>query len=106
MRGDYIRVKGINFFPEKQLMYTFQGITFKRTNVKKQSDKLTEKEIENLLSNYFKDRSYMKRTDFQYICGFTKSTILRQIWILLGKNILKVSGNRNAPIYEKGEELK
>ncbi len=106
MRGDYIRVKGINFFPEKELMDNFKDINFKKATNKKHSDKLTNKDIENLLSNYFKSHSYMKRADFQYLCGFTKTTALRHIRILVNNNILKANGNRNSPLYEKGEKLK
>ena len=99
IRAESIRFKSVTFRPEIELKKTLATTTFQRTPVKKHSKKLSDGEIENMLTELFKEQVYLTRAELEQKCGYTRSEAIRRINLLLEEGKLIKKGYRNAPIY-------
>lgn len=99
MRGDYIRVRTIKFLPEKKLKTALTGVTFERVHTGKHSPEYSDEEMLGLLDEYFDDHQFILRSELEQLCGFTKSTALKMLKMLVEKGVLKKEGTRVCPVY-------
>ena len=60
---------------------------------------LTNEEIDLQLTKYFRTHPFMRRYDFQYLCGMARSTAMRHIRRLRDEGKLKNMGGAMQPIY-------
>ncbi|GCB34222.1 hypothetical protein KGMB02408_11670 [Bacteroides faecalis] len=60
---------------------------------------LTNEEIDQRLTKYFKTHQFMRRCDFQSLCGMARSTAMRHIRRLREEGKLKNEGGVMQPIY-------
>ena len=63
---------------------------------------LTNEEIDLQLTKYFRTHPFMRRHDFQYLCGMARSTAMRHIRRLRDEGKLKNMGGTMQPIYVPG----
>jgi len=99
MRGEYVRFKSIDFRSDKKMKKNMGKIKFTRIQKKNHSFHQTDENIEEKLSDYFRDNVYITRSAFQEMFGFTRITAQRRINDLILKGILKREGKSNFPIY-------
>lgn len=94
-------VKGIDFYPEKDLMRRMRSAEFERIEKKNHSREFSDIEIQGILNEYFKDHRSINRATFQHICGLTRSTALRRIKTFTKGDtpMLLNEGVKNAPVY-------
>lgn len=104
IRAESIKFKSVKFRPDVSMKSRLEGAEFKRVKVKNHSAKLSEDEIDEILRTHFKARPYISRSEFQGLCGFTRTSALRKINELIGKGKLKLGGLEYFPVYEPGEE--
>ena len=100
MRAEHVRVRGIHYQPDKPLMRDLRTATeFERARYKSHSESLTDEEVRARLRAYFADHAYLRRADFELLCGFTRATAIRRLNALLAEGFLRHEGGRQASIY-------
>ena len=99
IRAESIRFKSVVFRPEKRLKDKLRGSFFERVQEKRHSKQRSDTEITELLTCYFSKHESINRRNFQWLCGFTRSTALRKIKQLLVDGKLKKSGLHKFPVY-------
>ena len=95
-----VKLKGIHFRPDKTLrseIGTIKVKPLKQRNLQK--EKLTGKEIDKRLAEYFLTHDFMTRTDFQMLCNMTRTTAVRCIRQLCEAEKLENRGAKKQPIY-------
>lgn len=65
--------------------------------------RLTDEEIGRRLGNYFKTHRFLRRTDFQSLCGMVRSTVMRHLCRLRSEGKLENVGGLMQPIYVPGK---
>lgn len=98
-----VKLKGIKFRSDRNLKEEIGVIKMKCLNSDSLSNKLSEKEIDSRLTQYFQSHPILRRMDFEHLCGLTNITARRRIAELIGKGKLKNIGSRLQPIYVPGE---
>ncbi len=100
IRAESIRFKSVAFRPEKRLKKAFADTVFVRSENKKHSVRLSEAEVDGLLADYFVDNAYIIRSDFERLCGFTRTTANRRMAELVKQRKLRRGGVHHSPVYE------
>lgn len=100
IRAESVRFKSVAFRPEKRLKKAFADTVFVRSESKKHSAKLSEAEVDSLLAGYFASKAYITRSEFEELCGLTRTTANRRLaeWVKAGK--LQRRGVYRSPVYE------
>lgn len=101
MRAERIRVKGINYRPDKQVKTKLASTKFEREKEKSHSETLSDEEVRLRITDYFTDHAYMRRKDFERLCGFTRTTAIRRLNTLLDEGFLIRDGVRAEAVYIK-----
>ena len=100
MRAEHVRVRGIHYQPDKPLVRELRTATeFERARYKSHSEPLTDGEVRARLRAYLADHAYLRRADFEQLCGFTRTTAIRRLNALLAEGFLRHEGGRRASIY-------
>lgn len=94
-----LALKTIRFRPDASLKGALVGIKGKQTNFSRHSQKLTEKEIDTRLEEYFTSHSMMVRTDFQQLCCMARTTAKKHLLRLREEGKIQNIGTRAQPIY-------
>jgi predicted histone-like DNA-binding protein len=102
-RGEKVRLKGISFKADKELMSRFDSMHFRQSARAMHSSKLSDAEIDRRLAAYFAEHPFMTRGDFQALCDLTESTAARLLRRLREAGKLRNVGRFNQPIYVPGE---
>lgn len=105
IRAESIHFKSVAFRPEAELKKRLRTTDFERVPDKNHSSELTEARIDLLLSSYFSTHPHMTRSDFQSLCGYTRSTANRRLKELREAGKLKNIGAKRASLYVAGERL-
>lgn len=101
VRGDAVEFKSVSFRPENKLKIKLKKTQFLRSDRRNiHSRKYRDNEIDDLLTDYFKDHTYITRKNFEILCSFTSSTAARKIKVLVEEGKLKKEGNIHSPFYE------
>jgi predicted histone-like DNA-binding protein len=98
-RGGKVKLKGINFVPDKELKSQFATIHFHESNVAVHSNKISEEEIDRRLTAYFAEHPFLTRAEFQTLCGLTRTTAIVQLRRLREEGKLDNVGRSNSPVY-------
>lgn len=102
IRGQDIRLRGINFLPEKKLVQEVaQNVSFVRSRYSSQSTKYTEKEMWQKISDYLDTQRFITNRVMQIQFGLTKYTTHKWLTFFVEKDMLVKSGTNHAPIYYK-----
>ena len=89
----------VKFRADQKLKNEIGTIKAKALKANEHSAKLTDKEIDRRLTNYFATRPFMTRNDFQSVCGMMRTTAMRHIRRLRTEGKLKNEGTMLQPIY-------
>lgn len=106
MRAEYVQVKGIAYRPDKRVKVKLADTKFKRAKVKEHSGMMSDEMVRDRLTAYFVDHAYLRRKDFENLCGFTTMTAIRRLNALLADGLLKKDGERQSAVYLLNEKEK
>lgn len=100
MRAEHVRVKGVTYQPEKDLLAELDAqVRFERTSLKMQSSKKTMEELKRGLEQYFASHVFITRAEFGRLFGLTRSTAIDRLGRLTAEGFLQRKGAKNAPVY-------
>ena len=94
-----VKMAGVKFRADQKLKNEIGTIKAKVLKANEHSAKLTDKEIDRRLTNYYATRPFMTRNDFQSVCGMMRTTAMRHIRRLRTEGKLKNEGTMLQPIY-------
>ena len=94
-----VKLKGIIYKADQTLMNEVGNVKVQHTKFTFHSEKLTEEEIDRLLTEHFTTHEFLQRKSFQYLCGMTQSTASRHLRRLCEEGKLKNAGLPKQPIY-------
>lgn len=94
-----VKLKAIKFRADRTLKSEFGTLKVKCLKGSLNFKHLTDEEIDRRLTNYFKIHQFLRRTDFQELCGMVRSTAMRHIRRLRSEGKLENLGGLMQPIY-------
>ncbi|MDD3036827.1 HU family DNA-binding protein [Bacteroides sp.] len=94
-----VKLKAIQFRADQTLKNEFGILKAKSLKGALNFKQLTNEEIDQRLTKYFQTHQFMRRCDFQSLCGMTRSTAMRHIRRLREEGKLKNEGGVMQPIY-------
>ena len=94
-----VKLKGILYKADQALMNEVGNVKVQRTKFTFHSDKLTDSQMDELLTEYFSTHEFLQRKSFQYFCGLTQTTANRHLRHLCEAGKLKNAGLPKQPIY-------
>lgn len=97
-----VKLKAIQFRADQTLKNEFGTLQVKSLKGGLNFSQLTNEEIDQQLTKYFQTHTFMRRNDFQYLCGMARSTAMRHIRRLREEGKLKNEGGAMQPIYVAG----
>lgn len=97
-----VKLKAIQFRADQTLKNEFGTLQVKSLKGGLNFSQLTNEEIDLQLTKYFQTHAFMRRNDFQYLCGMARSTAMRHIRRLREEGKLKNEGGAMQPIYVAG----
>ena len=98
-----VKLKAIQFRADQALKNEFGILKVKSLRGELNFKQLTNEQIDQLLTGYFKTHQFMRRYDFQNLCGMARSTAMRHIRRLRDEGKLKNEGSVLQPIYVPGD---
>ena len=93
-------LKGIVYRPDRLLMDEVGKVKVQRTRFSFHSSKLTDEEIDALLTEFFTTHDFVQRKSFQLLCSMTQSTASRHLHRLCEEGKLKNVGLPKQPVYK------
>ena len=97
-----VKLKAIQFRADQTLRNEFGILKVKRLKGELDFSQPTNEEIDRRLTKYFQKHQFMRRQDFQNICGMARSTAMRHIRRLRSEEKLINEGSPMQPIYMPG----
>ena len=94
-----VKLKAIQFRADQTLRNEFGVLKVKSLKGGLDFTQLTNEEIDLQLTKYFRTHPFMRRYDFQSLCGMARSTAMRHIRRLRDEGKLKNMGGAMQPIY-------
>ncbi|WP_418699246.1 HU family DNA-binding protein [Bacteroides sp.] len=95
-----VKLKGIHFRPDKALRSEIGNIKVSPLRIRVPGRKMpTAEEIDRRLEKHFAANDFLTRSDFQTLCGMTRTTALRHIRRLCEEGKLENRGMLRQPIY-------
>lgn len=94
-----VKLKAIKFRADQTLKNEFGPLRVKCLKGSLEFKRLTNEEIDRRLTNYFKTHQFLRRTDFQELCGMPRSTAMRHLRRLRSEEKLENAGGLTQPIY-------
>ncbi len=94
-----VKLKAIKFRADQTLKNEFGPLRVKCLKGSLEFKRLTNEEIDRRLTNYFKTHQFLRRTDFQELCGMPRSTAMRHLRRLRSEEKLENAGGLMQPIY-------
>lgn len=79
IRAESIKCSGVVFRPEKNLLRRLSGTKFQKVMYSQNSTEISDIEIDGLLTEYFKDHTYITTKKLQSLCGLSNHTALRRL---------------------------
>lgn len=79
IRAESIKFGGIVFRAERKLLRRLSGTKFQKVMYSRTSIDISEIEIDGMLTEYFKDHTYITTKELQHLCGLSNHTALRRL---------------------------
>ena len=99
IRSENIEFKNVSFRADIDLKKNLQNQKIQRSRNKPHSMPMTEKEIDEKLTEHFADNPILTRRDFQFLCLQVKSTACRILRKLVEDGKLKNISTPRNPVY-------
>lgn len=105
MRGDYIKVRNINFRPDAALLQEIRSdVRFERATFSTQSRKQTEAQLQEKIEEFLSTHNFLTRRDLEMHFGLRQTTALKYLRHFTETGFLKKEGHPNAPVYTLNKE--
>ena len=98
-RANYVKFKSVKFRADKILKGDLVGLRTRRSKYRNHSEKLSDIQIDMLLTYYFEEKQFLDRREFQQVCHLTKSTALKHINRLVEEKKIQNVGSPKHPLY-------
>lgn len=98
-----VKLKAIKFRADRTLKSEMGVLKVKCLKGSLAFRRLTNEEIDRRLTNYFQTHRFLRRTDFQELCGMVRSTAMRHLRRLRSEGKLENAGGLTQPIYVPSE---
>lgn len=98
-RANEVKFKAVKFRADKILKGDLINLRTQRSVYRNHSAKLSDIQIDMLLTEYFEENESLSRRTFQQVCHMTKSTALKHIHRLVQEKKLKNVGFTKFPVY-------
>lgn len=99
IRANVVKFKAVKFRADKILKGDLVNLRTQRSVYRNHSKKLSDIQIDMLLTEYFEENEALTRRDFQRTCHLTKSTALKHIKRLVEEKKLQNIGLSKFPVY-------
>lgn len=103
--GRHIKVRGVTFRAEKDLINDIRDSTIEHAKGHRQSAVLSEEQTMDLLRKHFETNHFLRRSEWEHIANVTREKACATLRKLTQDGILVKDGPRNAPIYLLAKEL-
>ena len=94
-----VKLKAIKFRADQTLKNEFGTLKVKCLKGSLEFKRISNEEIDLRLTNYFKTHQFLRRTDFQSLCGMVRTTAMRHLRRLRSEEKLENVGGLMQPIY-------
>ena len=102
IRGNYIRLRGINFQPEKQLVNEVaENVHFVRSRQNSRSAHYTETDMWERVNHYLDNARFITRRSMQGAFKLTRYAAQKWLTLFVQKGLLVKDGTPDAPAYFK-----
>ncbi len=99
VRAESIKFGGVVFRPERKLLRLLSGTKFKKVTYSKTSVDISNIELDGILTEYFKDHTYITTKELQYLCGLSNHTALRRLKERVNEGRMTHPGHRHSAFY-------
>ena len=99
IRAESIKFGGVVYRPEKKLLRRLGSTKFQKVMYSKTSVDISDIEIDDLLTEYFKDHTYITTKELQYLCGLSNHTALRRLKERVKEGRMTHPGHRHSAFY-------
>jgi predicted histone-like DNA-binding protein len=99
VRSDNVEFKSVSYRADNELKKHLRNQKIQRSQTRIHSREMTEEEIDQKLSDYFKTHDTLTRSQFEVLCTQVKSTAHRILQKLVKDGRLKNVSTKQHPVY-------
>ena len=99
VRSDNVEFKSVSYRADNELKKHLRNQKIQRSQTRIHSREMTEEEIDQKLSDYFKTHDTLSRSQFEVLCTQVKSTAHRILQKLVKDGKLKNVSTKQHPVY-------
>ena len=99
VRSDNVEFKSVSYRADNELKKHLRNQKIQRSQTRIHSREMTEEEIDQKLSDYFKTHDTLTRSQFEVLCTQVKSTAHRILQKLVKDRKLKNVSTKQHPVY-------
>ena len=99
VRAESIKFGGVVFRPEKKMLRKLSNTKFEKVTNSQTSSDVSYIEIDELLTEWFKDHTYITTKEMQYLCGLSNHTALRRLKDRVKEGRMTHPGHRYSAFY-------
>ena len=99
VRSDNVEFKSVSYRADNELKKHLRNQKIQRSQTRIHSREMTEEEIDQKLSDYFKTHDTLSRSQFEVLCTQVKSTAHRTLQKLVKDGKLKNVSTKQHPVY-------
>ena len=99
VRSDNVEFKSVSYRADNELKKHLRNQKIQRSQTRIHSREMTEEEIDQKLSDYFKTHDTLTRSQFEVLCTQVKSTAHRILQKLVKDGKLKNISTKQHPVY-------
>lgn len=99
VRSDNVEFKSVSYRADNELKKHLRNQKIQRSQTRIHSREITEEEIDQKLSDYFKTHDTLTRSQFEVLCTQVKSTAHRILQKLVKDGKLKNVSTKQHPVY-------
>lgn len=99
VRAESIKFGGVVFRAEQKLLRKLSGTKFQKVMYSQTSLDISDIEIDGMLTEYFKDHTYITTKKLQHLCGLSNHTALRRLKQRVEEGRLTHPGHRHSGFY-------
>lgn len=99
VRSDNVKFKSVSYRADNELKKHLRNQKIQRSQTRIHSREMTEEEIDQKLSDYFKTHDTLTRSQFEVLCTQVKSTAHRILQKLVKDGKLKNVSTKQHPVY-------
>ena len=99
VRAESIKFGGVVFRAEKKLLRQLSGTKFQKVMYSQTSLEVSDIELDGILTEHFKDHTYITTKELQYMSGLSNHTALRRLKQRVEEGRMTHPGHRHSAFY-------